>query len=124
MDFYVTMLLYFALPINVIGIAIGVSRWASARNADRVSGTVINIIPKYRGADYTVKINDDGTKVIHTFYKRTFWSSYGMGSLFHFYKIQTSTGIKYKAVLGYYTWTWALLFAPWVAMFGSLMGID
>ena len=113
--------LYIYAACFVMAVAILISKKAALKGSYKVSGKVVNVVPRYRSAEYTVLIDEDGTKVPHTFYKRTWFSGYGIGATMMFYAIPTPEGYKYKLVSSYYSIVWGLLFLPWIAMIGAAL---
>ena len=118
-DEFFNMYLYFVAICYVIAIAIWISKKVALKGSYKVSGRVVDVVPQYRSAKYTVIINEDGTKVPHTFYKRSWFGGKGIGSTFHFYSIPTPEGYKYKLISSYYSMVWALLVMPWHAIFSA-----
>lgn len=111
-----TMFMYSIGIFYIIGIAIWISKAAAVKKARKITGKVINVIPQYRSAEYTVEITDDHIKILHVFRKRTWFNGYGINSTMTFYKIPTSNGYKYKEVGGYYTIVFLLFLIPWVSL--------
>jgi len=115
--------LYIIGACYVIGTAILISKKAAIKNADIVLGTVVDIVPRYRSAEYTVEIVQDGVDVYHTFTNRTGFSRFRLSSSLNFYVIVTPHEIKYKAVRSYYSIVWYLFTVPWLMLFAAALDL-
>ena len=119
-DYMMTVFLYIFAICYVLGIAIWISKAAAKRGAIKVRGTIVDIYPRYRGADYTAKVTVDGTQLTHTFYKRTWFGGYNLGTSLSFFVIQTSGGYKLKQVSNYYSFVYLLFAMPFLVMFAMI----
>jgi hypothetical protein len=112
--------LIFTIVFYVPMILLWIYKYTDKKNGKIVKGKVIDIYPRYRSPEFTIKYTSSEGKTYVQKFRTLGFTTFRMNQLVKLYEIKTTYGFKYKLVVSYYYPIYILFGIPFIAALAFL----